>query len=183
MIYTFRLSKISANPQTFTIGKELVFNKMRIKAITLDDPDKTTSPLIGANEHPIYLTCDKWDNDDIIFNNGKTASITAGGTKILPITTIATAIADTMYAGLNDVCVIDRLTTFSATDTITWAFKELDGTGTILTNCLPDVIFGADVQDADASLNPDRGINIICEFELERDNHHYGGDVAIADDI
>jgi len=184
MIYTFRLSKISGNSHTFTIGKEIIFDKMTILGVQFDSPDKDQSTLIGsAGEQPLYLYTDILDHDNVIFNNGKAASITANMTHLIPLSTIATALPDTSYRSIDGITIIDKLTTFNATDTITWAIKEIAGNGTTVTNASADTLYGIDTLLADAAQPVDRGINIVCYFHLQRDSHAYSGDASLADSI
>jgi len=183
MIYTFRLSRLSGNNHTFTLGKDISFTSLSILAVTLDDPIAAGSSLIGsASDVPLYLFCNLLDNDDVIFNNGKATALTAGGTRLIPLATISTGTYEA-YSGINGIRIINRPTDWTASQTITWAIKEIAGDGSTMTNAAAVTCFGDDVLDSDGSSAIDTGINIVCEFTLRNDSHHYDGDKTIANSI
>ena len=80
------------------------------------------------------------------------------------------------------VTIIDQPTTFSASQTVTFAIKEIAGDGLTVSAANANTAFGVDVlTDGGGAL--DRGINIWCEFDLIKDEHHYSGNAVIANSI
>lgn len=181
MIYIFRLSRITGTSHTFVIKKQIDFDRMELLGVQLDNPDKAHSTHTGTtSELPIYLSCDLLDNDAVVMDNGKGTSSTAGFTTLIPIGAIGTEINSLELNGTG-ITLIDEPTTFAPDTQITWALKELDHTGQVVSNLANDTAFGLD-EDVSANV-VSRGANIIVKFHLRKDAHIYSGNETIPNSV
>jgi len=182
MLLVFRLNKATGTQATFTVGKEIIMDKMIFKGWSADFPSNAENDAAGnvptAGPKAIYLHMDCFDDNNIVFYQGRnnTISGTAIG-NMIPLGAIKEEKFD--YKQM-DLTVINFPEIWEATKTITITLNQIEvNTVSQLTN---GQAFGVDADTDGGGPNAiDHGINLFFEVERNPTQHNITQTFNIAD--
>jgi len=175
VLVVFRLNVDTGISATFTLGKELSFSKCILKAVEFenpkfDEPNGGNAPTAGPL--PIYLECSLFNDNRVLFYQGKNGTLANAVDNLLPIGAVGIA---SIYRELN-LTIIDQITDLTSTDTITFTLKQIQEG--VAANLVPGQAFGADTNTSTNAT--DHGINLYFEF-ITTANHDDQQSFNIAD--
>ena len=176
----FRLNKKTGTTATFTLGKDIDFDKLIFKGYSIDFPNHLANDADGqaptTGNKAIYLQTNFLTDNDVLFYQGKNATITPAGNFVdhfIPLGSIKDV-------GINyvkmDLTVIDFPTKFNSSDTLIFTLNQIEEN--IVAQLTSAQLFGidADAQPQDI----DHGINLYFEFKTDQ-AHNKNQSVTIAD--
>lgn len=177
MIYIFRLSRLTGVDATFTLGREIVFDKLIYRGCSVDNFEVANSDQTDfddGNSVAMYIECDFIDENSLIFNNG---NLTTNGTPahLIPVTGV-----DGTSIHPEELTLISQPTVFEASKQIRIKLKECTPAG-VAVNTEVDAAFGAAVTTDGGSTHVHQGINIFFEFQETRAHNHKLGATVFAD--
>ena len=188
MLLIFRLNKLTGTSATYTLAKEIRFNKMTFKGVTWEHNDNlaadqgySAAPAINS-ELPVYLSMDCFGDNDIVFHQGENTTINnafgeLGVGNMIPLGGVMEN-RDFNYRKF-DLKLIDRQEIWPVGKTITITLYQIQNAGhpEPLTN---SQAFGA--IDSDMGGEYDHGVNIYFEVDCDR-SQNFTQNYTIADAV
>jgi len=182
MLYTFKLSRATGTTalHSFTLGKQINFTKMTLKYVIVDNPIPVAGDFFmeESADLPLYLGCSVFDNNHVMFNNGFQDTI--NDTQLIPIVNVNAGFP-AISANMMNMPIIDEYTSWDATQEISFGVYYIDPTGKIATPLPEDVAYGAETN-ADEDAYTHRGISIVIEFDLAKDEHNWNTSESLYED-
>jgi len=182
MLLVFRLTKATGTEATFTVGKEIIMDKLIFKGWSADFPQKGENDGAGnaptAGPKTIYLEMDCFDDNSIVFYQGRNNTI-AGSTigNMIPLGAVGE-----VATGYNkfDMTLIDFPEVWEATKTITIKLRQIETN--VVSSLTTGQAFGTDVDtDSGGPNNMDHGVNLYFEVQRNPVAHNILQNFDIAD--
>ena len=176
MLVVLRLNKVTGTSATYTLGREINFNKLYLRGVGFDFPSKT-EPDAGGNApttggRAVYLDMSILNDNHVLFFQGRNTTIT-GIDNLIPLGIVEDAGVPYRKMDLKLIC---NPTTYEDTQTITLTLKQIEAG--VVTNLTNAQAFGSD-QDSQP-VDIDHGVNIYLEFEGLSSNNYATSNFTIA---
>ena len=175
MLLVFQLNKVTGTEATFVLGKEFKFSNLKFKGYTIDNPDISANDANGIVPSvdgvlPLYLHCDAFGDNEVVFYQGRNATIDDPVTdNLIPLGPIQTELPYT-FLEQNLNIIIDRITTWEASKALTFGLYQIhNGNLDLLTI---DQAFGVDVDDESTPNDSAHGINLYFELTPCKSQDH-----------
>tara|TARA_B110000208_G_scaffold28563_1_gene37313 strand:+ start:2385 stop:2981 length:597 start_codon:yes stop_codon:yes gene_type:complete len=183
MLLIFRLNKLTSSSTTYTLAKEIRFNKMTFRGFTWEHCDNLAGDTNGfapsANsELPVYLSMDCFGDNDIVFHQGENTTITNAFGEIgignwIPLGGVKEHNRNDMRKF--DLKLIDRPVIWEVGKQITIALYQIQSNG------FPDLLTdsqafggvnsdngGEAVEEGVDPVTYDHGVNLYFEVDCDR---------------
>ena len=190
MLLIFRLNKLTGTSTTYTLAKEIRFNKMTFKGVTWEHNDNL-APDLGFESAPavnsvlpVYLSMDCFGDNEIVFHQGENTTITNGIGNMIPLGGIKEH-RDYNYRKF-DLKLIDRQEIWPVGKEITITLYQIQNAGVPepLSNAQAFGAVNSDMagvsEEGEDPIPYDHGVNLYFEVDCDR-SQNFTQEYTIAD--